>query len=205
VVLEMAYALDRDDYELQLERLKAAEVEVIVHWGDARESAVILNQMRSMNMQHPYFASDRTISDEFVALAGANAEGVISTSPWNPSRRDAQLDAFRAAFRERFGEEPETYAAHAYDGMNMLIWATQVAGLNRAKIRDLLAHQTKPWPGVTGDIPLSAALDDAGKVFLARFENGSWKYLSRNDLEIPSDKIPASKHIGGNTASLAGE
>ena len=28
-----------------------------------------------------------------------------------------------AAYRERFGMEAETYAAHAYDGANMLIWA----------------------------------------------------------------------------------
>ena len=205
VVLEMAYALDRDDYTLQLERLQAADVEVIVHWGDARESAVILNQMRSMDMQQPYLASDRTISEEFVELAGANAEGVISASPWDPSRNDTRLKAFRRAFREQFGEEPETYAAHAYDGMNMLIWAVQVAGLNRAKIRDVLAHRKEPWPGVTGDIPLSAALDDMGEVFLARFEKGTWNYLSRGDLQIPRGNIPVRSRSGGDTASLAGE
>jgi branched-chain amino acid transport system substrate-binding protein len=205
VALEMAYALDRDDYTLQLERLKAADVEAIVHWGDARESAVILNQMRSMGMQQPYFASDRTISDEFVELAGANAEGIISASPWDPSRNDARLEAFRRAFRERFGEEPETYAAHAYDGMNMLIWAAQVAGLNRAKIRDVLAHRKEPWPGVTGDIPLSAALDDMGEVFLARFENGAWNYLSREDLQITRGNIPVRNASGGDAASLTGE
>jgi ABC-type branched-subunit amino acid transport system substrate-binding protein len=205
IVLEMAYALDKDDYTLQLERLKAAEVEAIVHWGDARESAVILNQMRRMGMQQPYFASDRTISDEFVELAGENAEGVIGASPWNPNRDDARLEAFRRAFRKRFGEEPETYAAHAYDGMNMLIWAVQVGGLNRAKIRDVLAHRKEPWPGVTGDIPLSATLDDLGEVFLARFEDGDWTYLSRDDLEIPSADDPAEGPGGGDTASLAGE
>ena len=65
--------------------------------------------------------------------------------------------------------EPETYAAHAYDGMNMLIWAIQVAGLNRAKIRDVLAYLPQPWPGVTGDIVLSAALDDVADTYLASF------------------------------------
>ena len=205
IVLEMAYALDRDDYTLQLERLKAANVEAIVHWGDARESAVILNQMRNMDMQQPYFTSDRTISDEFVELAGANAEGVISASPWDPSRDDARLKAFRRDFRERFDEEPETFAAHAYDGMNMLIWAIQVAGLNRAKIRDVLAHRTEPWPGVTGDIPLSAILDDMGEVFLARFENGAWNYLSRDDLQITRSDIPVGSASGGDVAPLRGE
>ena len=93
-----------------------------------------------------------------------------------PRSQGPEARAFRTAFRERFNAEPETYAAHAYDGMNMLIWAIQVAGLNRAKIRDVLAYRTKPWPGVTHDIPFSAAMDDLGEVFLAKFENGAWHY-----------------------------
>ena len=95
----------------------------------------------------------------------------------------------------RFKDEPDTYAAHAYDGMNMLIWATQVAGLNRAKIRDILATRAKPWPGVTGDIPFSAALDDAGEVFLSRYEKGEWKYYSREQLQIPRGYIPPRERV----------
>jgi ABC-type branched-subunit amino acid transport system substrate-binding protein len=205
IVLEMAYALGRDDYSLQLERLKAANVDAIVHWGDAQESAVILNQMRQMGMRQPYFASDRTVADEFAKLAGGNAEGVICGYPWNPDRRDPKLDAFYRTFRNRFGEDPETYAAHGYDGMNMLIWAVQVAGLNRAKMRDVVAYRTKPWPGVTGDIPLSAALDDLGEVFLARYENGAWHYHSREDLQIPRGYIPARDRVSRVTASSGSE
>jgi len=79
--------------------------------------------------------------------------------------------------------------------MNLLIWAIQVAGLNRAKIRDVLASRTKPWPGVTGDIPLSACLDRVGDVFLAKVENGSWRYYSREDLQIPTGYIPRRDRI----------
>ena len=67
----------------------------------------------------------------------------------------------------------------------MLIWAIQVAGLNRAKIRDLLAYRTQPWPGVTGDITFSAAMDNMREPYLARCENGTWHYYSRADLAIP--------------------
>jgi branched-chain amino acid transport system substrate-binding protein len=184
LAIEMAYKLGTADFSLQLDRIKAADVQAVVHWGDAKDGAVILNQMRALGMNQPYFACDRCVSDEFLEIAGKNAEGVVCGYPWNPDRKDAKLEAFRAAFRERFGEQPETYATHAYDGMNMLIWAIQTAGLNRAKIRDVMAYRSEPFPGVTGDIPLSAALDDAGEVFLTRRENGQWKYYSREDLGI---------------------
>ena len=93
------------------------------------------------------------------------------------------------------------YASHAYDGMNMLIWAVQVAGLNRAKIRDVLAYRTKSWDGVTGTIRLSACLDDVGEVFLARYEKGAWKYYSRKDLDIPQGYVPRRDRVSRGGAS----
>jgi ABC-type branched-subunit amino acid transport system substrate-binding protein len=202
VIIEMAYRLGIEDFSLQLQRMKESNLDAVIHWGDAKESALILNQMRKMGMNQPYFASDRSVSPEFVQLAGANAEGVICGYPWNPDRKDLKLEAFRAAFRKRFRDEPDTYAAHAYDGMNMLIWAVQVAGLNRAKIRDVLAYRSKPWPGVTGDIPFSAALDDLGEVYLARFENGGWRYYSREDLKLPRGYIPARDRVNRGTGAI---
>ncbi len=189
IILEMAYGLGTTDFSLQLERLKAENLDAIVHWGDARDGAMILNQMRAMGMQQPYFACDRCVCDEFVEVAGPNAEGVICAYPWDPTSENPRLEQFRNDFHERFGEEPGTYAAHAYDGMNMLIWAVQMAGLNRAKIRDILAYRTKPWKGVTGDIMLSACHDDVGEVHLAKRENGRWSFYSREDLKIPRGYI----------------
>ena len=189
IVVEMAYNAGEEDFSLQLDRIEAARPEAVVHWGDAEDSARFLNQMRARGMSQPYLCSDRSVSDSFVRIAGENAEGVLCGYPWNPARQDPKLEEFRGAFRERFGAPPGTYAAHAYDGMNMLIWAIQTAGLNRAKIRDILAYRSKPWPGVTGDIPLSAALDDAGGVYLARRENGRWKFCSREDLGVPRGRV----------------
>jgi branched-chain amino acid transport system substrate-binding protein len=195
IILEMAYNLGIDDFSLQLERLKEANLDAIVHWGDAHEGAQILNQMRAMGMDHLYFACDRCLLDEFAEIAGENAEGVICTSPWNPENKSDRHAQFCEAFEKRFGEEPETFAAHAYDGMNMLIWAVQVAGLNRAKIRDVLAYRTKPWKGATGDIILSACLDDVGDVYLAKRENDKWNYYSREDLKIPRGYIPLRDRV----------
>ena len=203
VLLEMAYQVGSDDFSLHLDRLKKADVQAIVHWGNAREGALILNQMRGMGMEQPYFASDRSVSDEFVEIAGDNAEGVICGYPWDPERDDERLDIFRENFRKRFGVEPDTYAAHAYDGMNMLIWAVQKAGLNRAKIRDVLAY-IPPWPGVTGEVVMSAALDDVGEVFLARFEDGAWNYYSREDLKIPQGYIPPRDRVTRSAAAAGG-
>lgn len=192
ISLEMAYPVGSEDFSLHLERIRAAKVEAVVHWGDDTDGARILNQMRASGMKQPFFACDRCASAQFVKLAGKNAEGVVCCYPWDPERQDSKLYAFRERFRKRFANdeklndtEVDAQAAHAYDGMNMLLWAIQVAGLNRAKIRDVLAYRTRPWPGVSGDIAFSAALDNMREVYLAKCEKGKWNYYSRDDLAIP--------------------
>lgn len=137
----------------------------------------MLNQMRKMGMTQPFLCSDRRIQEDFIRRAGSNAEGVICSLPWNPDRRDAKLDAFRETFRRRFGEEPETHAAHAYDGMDMLIWAIQVAGLNRAKIRDVIAHLPNPGRASTAS--------------LARIPCGGT--CGRRHLALPAMNMPSSQ------------
>ena len=184
IPIEMAYKIGQKDFKLEVERVKNTNPDAVVHWGDAAEGAMVLNTMREMGMKQPFYGCDRTVSEEFVKIAGKNAEGVVAAFPWNPVRRDPKLDRFRKAYRERFGVEAETYAAHAYDGMNMLLWAINVAGLNRAKIRDVVAFMPHAWPGVTGDIVFSACLDDVADTYLATYEDGRWSYASRSDLGI---------------------
>ncbi len=189
IVIEMAYKVGTTTFDLQLDRLQEARPDAIVHWGNAVEAAHALNALRARGWSQPFFCCDRAVSPEFLRLAGPNAEGIVCTYPWNPHRQDPKLQAFQQAYRERWGSDPDTYAAHAYDGINMIIWAIQHAGLNRAKIRDVLAYRPDPFPGVTGDIPLSSALDDAGEVFLARREQGQWRYYSREDWQIPRGRV----------------
>ena len=200
IILEMAYKVGGDDFSLQIQRLKESNVEAIVHWGDAVDGALILNQMRALGMEQPYFCCDRCVSDEFLEIAGANAEGVVCGYPWNPTLPDPNYRAFREDYCARYRTEPDTYSAHAYDGMSMLIWGIQTAGLNRAKIRDVLAHRAKPYKGATGEIPLSACLDDLGEVFLTRVEQGKWKFYSRADLDIPQGVIAPRDRVSRKTA-----
>lgn len=201
IALEMAYPLGEEDFSLQLKRLREAGSEVIVHWGNAEAGAKILNQMRGMEMEQPFYGCDRHVSDQFLETAADNLDNAMFVYPWNPEREDAGLEAFKKAFRNRFGVEPDTYAAHGYDGMNMLIWATQVAGLNRAKIRDVLAYREKPWPGVVGDIKFSAALDNNSPVTMAKHLDGNWKFFTREDLEIPEGYIPPNSRVERPSAS----
>ncbi|MEE8373247.1 MAG: ABC transporter substrate-binding protein, partial [Dehalococcoidia bacterium] len=121
--------------------------------------------------------ADRLVSDEFLQLAGRAAEGVVATYPYNPARDDPLLQDFHRRYQERFDEAPEAFAAHAYDGMTLLIRAIRNAGLNRVRIRDELTS-LKSFRGVTGEITFDATSNDVGPVWMAEVRQGTFHFFS---------------------------
>jgi len=69
-------------------------------------------------------------------------------------RKDVQ--EFVRAFRAKFGREPNSFAALAYDATRILFDAIKRAGTTDGpKVREALA-QTKDFSGVTGQISMDA-------------------------------------------------
>jgi ABC-type branched-subunit amino acid transport system substrate-binding protein len=178
MMIEERYDNGETDFSLQLENIKRVRPDAVLIWGNAKESALILNQMRKMGMTQPVYASDRIISDEFLKLAGANAEGIVSTSPYNPEADKPSLRKFQEAYKRRFESEPDVFAAHAYDGMRLIIKAIEKAGLNRVLIRDVLTDLKtfQGYEGVTGEIILDESWNDIGDIFMAEVKGGRFVY-----------------------------
>lgn len=178
MMIEERFDNGETDFSMQLENIKRVKPDAVLIWANARESALVLNQMRKMNMEQPVYASDRVVSEEFLKLAGENAEGVVSTSPYNPMVDSPQLRAFQESYRERFGKEPDVYAAHAYDGMSLIVKAIDQVGLNRVLIRDILTdlETFQGYPGVTGEIIFDETWNDIGEIWMAKVIDGEFEY-----------------------------
>ena len=95
-----------------------------------------------------------------------------------PTANDPKLKAFESNYLKRFGQEPDVFAAHAYDGMNMIIEAIRKAGLNRVLIRDLLTDfkTLQGYQGVTGKIILDSSWNDISDIFMAEVRNGKFVF-----------------------------
>jgi ABC-type branched-subunit amino acid transport system substrate-binding protein len=178
MMIEERFDNGETDFSMQLENIKRVKPDAVLIWANARESALVLNQMRQMNMQQPVYASDRVVSEEFLKLAGENAEGVVSTSPYNPMDDRPQLREFQESYRKRFGKEADVYAAHAYDGMSLIVKAIDQVGLNRVLIRDILTdlETFQGYPGVTGEIIFDETWNDIGEIWMAKVIDGEFEY-----------------------------
>ncbi len=177
LMVEMRYGPGDADFRMQLERIRKTNAQAVVLWGDAGEMAAIVRQMRRMGMKQRIFACDRAVSPEFIKAAGPAAEGLLAVYPFNPESQAARYVNFRRRYVARFKQEPDWQAAHAYDGMNLILDAVRNAGLNRVRIRDWM-QSLASYEGVTGHIPFDATLNDVGEVYLAGVRNGRYDFFS---------------------------
>jgi ABC-type branched-subunit amino acid transport system substrate-binding protein len=178
VVIEERFNDGETDFKSQIERIKKTSPDAIALWGNAKESALILKQLREMGFDQPVYASDRVVNPEFLEIAGPLAEGLTTTCQYNPDADDPKLKAFKANYMKRFNQEPDVFAAHAYDGMNILIEAVRKTGLNRAQIRDILTDMKtfQGYQGVTGKVIFDGTWNNVRPIFMAKVSNGRFEF-----------------------------
>lgn len=186
VIIEERFAEGETDFKSQLERIMVTKPDAILIWGNAKESALILKQARSIGLNQPFYASDRVVSPEFLQIAGKNADGIVTTCQYNPDSDNPKLKAFEKNYLKRFNQEPDVFAAHAYDGMNLIIDAIKKVGLNRVLIRDVLSDRKtfQGYPGVTGNIVLDGSWNEIRDIFIAKVTNGKFEFSPAPPFDI---------------------
>ena len=190
IIIEERFIDGETDFKDRLQRIKATSPDAIVIWGNAKESALILQQIRELGMKQPVFGSDRMVNPEFLKIAGKLADGVVTTCQYNPDSDNPKLKTFKSNYTKRFGQEPDVFAAHAYDGMNILIAAIEKAGLNRVLIRDVLTDMKtfQGYEGVTGIVVFDATWNNVRPIFMAEVRNGKFSFSPAPRFEM-DDKI----------------
>jgi ABC-type branched-subunit amino acid transport system substrate-binding protein len=186
IIIEERFADGETDFKTQLERIMVTNPDAILIWGNAKESALILQQARAIGLKQSVYGSDRMVNPEFLKIAGNNAEGIVTTCQYNPESMNPKLKGFETSYQKRFGQEPDVFAAHAYDGMNLLIDAIRKVGLNRVKIRDVLTDRKtfQGYQGVTGNIELDQSWNEIRDIFIAKVNKGKFEFSAAPPLDM---------------------
>jgi branched-chain amino acid transport system substrate-binding protein len=110
-------------------------------WRDIRAAAPAITMM----------GPDTLFEHAFIDDAGTHAEGTLITfGGVPPALLEGRGRDFYERYRERFGHEPECYAASAYDATGVILQAVERVGrLDRAAITDA-AFATRDFDGLLG-------------------------------------------------------
>ncbi len=184
VVARESYGSTDTDMTGQLTKIKQTPAQALVVWGTNPGPAVVAQNMKQLGMKIPYVGSHGIANKKFIELAGAAADGVVfpagrllipSSIPEGSKWRKA-VDRFARAYKEEYQLEIDTFAAHGYDAIAIVVEALKKAGPDRAKIRDQIEN-TKGFVGIDGVYNYSPTNHDGLSVddlIMIRIVNGKW-------------------------------
>jgi branched-chain amino acid transport system substrate-binding protein len=98
-------------------------------------------------------------SPKLVEIAGPAAEGVFLLGPFVATNSDPAVQGFVKKYKEKYGMDPDMFAALAYDQGYVLKAAMEKAaekGITREHVRDAMAGTR--YKGITGTV----TFDDKG-------------------------------------------
>jgi branched-chain amino acid transport system substrate-binding protein len=159
VVSNQAFKLGDTDMTAQLTNIKNSGAEALVIWTAGKEAATIVKNAKQLGMTMPIYGSHGNARQEFIAGAGADAEGVKigAGHVLLPETYGTDTEEFKVAtdFIDRYkaetGQAPSTFAGHAYDAIHLIANAAKsVQGdLTPAALRDAI-EKTSGYPGIGG-------------------------------------------------------
>jgi branched-chain amino acid transport system substrate-binding protein len=147
VVAVEAYLPEEKDFRTALTTIKNANPDGIVFVSYYTDAALLAQQIRSLGITVPIVANGSNHSPKFLELGGGAVEGVYLSSNFSPDDPRPEVQSYLQKFREKYGEESDYFAAHAYDTIKLIAAAIELGGPERAAIRDALG-QVKDVPSV---------------------------------------------------------
>ena len=172
---------DKDtDFSAQLTKIQQAKPDIIIVASLYQEGALIMKKMRELGMNQPVVGSNGFNSPAFIKNAGAAADGAIVGTPWFPNKDDQKVRDFRKAYVEKYGHEPDQFAAQAYDAVFLYEAALKTAGstTDREKFRNALKGITD-FVGVTGKFQFNEKRDPSMEVQVLQIKNGQFDALQK--------------------------
>ena len=105
------------DFKAQLTKIKGTNPDAIVCSCLAEEAANIMLQARGLGIKAPFIGGNGFNSPKLFEISKLAGEGTFVGSPWANTNPAAVNKAFVAAYQKKYGNEPNQFAAQAYDAM----------------------------------------------------------------------------------------
>ena len=169
------------DFNAILTSIKAKNPDMIFFGGMDAVAGPMLKQMKQLGINAKFMGGDGLCTGKLAELAGdAIGENVVTCAEAGGVEESGQkgMDAFKAAYKKKFGIEVEIYAPYVYDSVMVMVEAMKKANsADPAKYLPMLAKSD--YKGVTGHISFDAKGDiKDGTLTLFTYRSGKREKLT---------------------------
>ena len=160
VIEEIKFPPRTNDFSGLIERVMTLEPQAVYLTAYGEAIGLMIQELRGNDYKGKILTTHAFASPRFIAPVGDAAKGVILTQTvFEPDSEHSHVQAFVNAFRERYGEEPDIFAAHGYDTMKIIAAAVTGRPALPSEVPKGL-RDVDDFPGVTGSI----SFNDKGDV-----------------------------------------
>lgn len=117
------------DFTAQLTKTKSLGPDTIVVSGHVDAGSGIILQARQLGIgpNVRFIGGNGFNSPKLAEIAGAAADGTLVGSPWFIAKKDAVNQKFVTSYKAKYGDDPDQFAAQAYDTMYIVAAAINAA------------------------------------------------------------------------------
>jgi branched-chain amino acid transport system substrate-binding protein len=182
VLAPVNYSGSDSDFRAILTQVRSQKPDVIFATGYYPAAALIVRQARELGMTMPILGGDGWVGD---ALANGREalKNTFISNHYSGDNPDPVVQTFVTNYRAKFGREPDSIAALAYDAVKVLVDALGRANSTEgAKLRDALA--TADVAGVTGRLRMNAQrnVDKPAVIQEVTYANGQMRFVYRTTI-----------------------
>jgi branched-chain amino acid transport system substrate-binding protein len=211
VIAKEAYTQTDPDFKGQLTKIRNLNPDILYIPGYYGQVGIIAKQARELDMNMPLLGGDGWDSPELWKLGGDALKNAYISNHYSAENPAPEIQNFVKAFKAKFGVEPDSLAALAYDAAKVLADAIKRAGgTESAKLKDAI-NSTKDFAGVTGKITIDPGRNAVKPAVVLELDPAAGKFKFKETIAPEGDataSAPAANtntmsNTAGNTASNA--
>jgi branched-chain amino acid transport system substrate-binding protein len=178
----LAYSQSDEDFKGQLTAIRDSHPDVIYVPGLYNQISRIARQVKELDIKVPLLGGDGWNDPRLFHPDAAALDGSYITGQFSANDPDPQVRKFTSDYASRFGSQPDTSAALAYDATKIMADALTRAGTSAGvKLRDAIA-QTNGYKGLTRVNSFNADRNAAKPTVIFKIQGGKFYPVYREDL-----------------------
>lgn len=169
VVYQRSFVPGLSDFRETSNELEDAGADAVFFAGYERDGATFIKRLRGRRSLTPIVGS---FSDTPLmhVIAGAALDGVMFYDIYDSNAPTPQNRDFVKKYRARYGAEPSSYAAQAYDAVRIIANAITATGSTNSLDLSYAIRQAPAWEGANGRYKFDAHGEMAEKpIYLEQF------------------------------------